>query len=117
MVQFFNCFEVPAGMEDEFLRLWTQVNAYMVMKPGYVGHELHRSLRPDARFRFLNHAVWESPEHWASAHDSGFREMLSRPEWTPFRSVPALYEVVHEGRAPAAPSTAVPATPSAAGGA
>ena len=97
MVQFFNCFEVPAGLEDEFLRLWTQVNAYMITKTGYVSHELHRSLRPDAHFRFLNHGVWRSAADWAAAHDAGFRQMLARPEWAPFTSTPALYEIVHTG--------------------
>ena len=109
MVQFFNCFEVPADRADEFLRLWTEVNAYMVTKPGYVSHELHRSLRPDAHFQFLNHGVWESAQHWGAAHDAGFREMLSRPEWAPFRSTPALYEVVHSGTAARNADTAVPA--------
>ena len=109
MIQFFNCFEVPADLGDEFLRLWTQVNAYMVTKPGYVSHELHRSLRADARFRFLNHGVWESAEHWNAAHDAGFREMLSQPEWAPFRSTPALYEVVHSGSTGPTVDTAVTA--------
>ena len=97
MVQFFNCFEVPAGREDEFFGLWQEVNAYMITKPGYEGHALHRSLRPDATFRFLNHGVWRSAEDWAAAHDAGFREMLSRPQWRAFRSTPALYEPVHTG--------------------
>lgn len=104
MVSLFNCFEVPAGLDDEFLRLWTEVNAYMVTKRGYVSHELHRSLQPDAHFRFLNHAMWESPEDLSAAHDVGFRELVSRTEWSAFRSTPALYEVVHSGTA--APVTA-----------
>lgn len=99
MVQFFNCFEVPAGQEDEFFRLWTEVNAYMITKPGYVSHQLHRSIDPAARYRFLNHAVWQSAEHWRAAHDTGLRAMLSRTEWGPFSSTPALYDVVHSGPA------------------
>ncbi len=101
MIQFFNCFEVPAGQEDTFLTLWTEVNAYMVTKAGYISHQLHRSVDPGARYRFVNHGVWQSAEHWAGAHDAGFREMLGRPEWAPFTSVPVLYDIVHSGAASA----------------
>ncbi|HTT26939.1 MAG TPA: antibiotic biosynthesis monooxygenase family protein [Solirubrobacteraceae bacterium] len=95
---FMNCFEVPAGHEDAFLALWQEVNAYMATKPGYVSHRLHRSLAPEARFRFINYAEWESPEHWRAAHDDGFRQLVSRPEWSEFSSTHALYEVVHAGK-------------------
>ncbi len=60
MVQFVNCFEVPAGSEEVFLRLWSEVNAHMVAKPGYVSHRLHRSLAGDARYRFVNLAEWDT---------------------------------------------------------
>ncbi len=72
----------------------------MAAKPGYIGHRLHRSLTPDAKFRFVNYAEWESVEHWRAAHDAGFRERVSRPEWSAFSSTHALYEVVHTGSAP-----------------
>ena len=98
-VPFMNCFEVPAGHEDTFLALWQQVNAYMAAKPGYVSHRLHRSLTPDARFRFINYAEWETAEHWRAAHDEGFRRLVSGPEWSEFSSTHALYEVVHAGEA------------------
>jgi heme-degrading monooxygenase HmoA len=106
VVPFVNCFEVPAGHEDAFLELWQEVNAYMATRPGYVSHRLHRSLAPEATFRFINYAEWESAEHWRAAHDDEFRRLVSRPEWSPFSSIPALYEVVHAGdaSAPAAPS-------------
>jgi heme-degrading monooxygenase HmoA len=100
MVQFVNCFEVPPGHEDEFFALWQSVNDYMVAKPGYVGHKLHRSLADEARYRFVNYVEWESPERWREAHDDGFRALVSRPEWAPFPSTPALYEVVHSAGSP-----------------
>lgn len=95
-VPFVNCFEVPAGREGEFLALWTEVNAYMRTKPGYVRHRLHRSLSPDARFRFVNVAEWDTTELWQAAHDDGFRRLLSNPAWQEFTSSASLYEVVHE---------------------
>ena len=93
-----NCFEVPAGREEEFFSLWRQVNAYMRNKKGYLGHKLHRSLAPDARYRFVNVAQWASPAEFQAAHDEGFRALVQQPAWEPFTSTPALYEVVDEGK-------------------
>ena len=94
-----NCFEIPAGRENEFLALWQQVNTYMRQKKGYLEHKLHRSLAPDAPFRFINVARWASQEDFDAAHDEGFRALVSQAHWAPFRSRPALYEVVHEAQA------------------
>jgi heme-degrading monooxygenase HmoA len=94
-----NCFEVPAGREDEFFAMWKQVNTYMRQKPGYLEHKLHRSLSPDAPFRFINIARWASQEDFDAAHDEGFRALVTQPAWAAFRSRPALYEVVHEAQA------------------
>ena len=95
MVQFLNCFEVRPGREDAFLALWAHVNEYMQTKPGYLGHRLQRSLSPDARYRFVNLAQWESAEAWQQAHDAGFRRLVSTPEWAEFPPTPSLYETVH----------------------
>jgi len=94
-----NCFEIPAGRDDEFFSLWEQVNNYMRQKKGYLGHKLHRSLAPDARFRFVNVARWASAQEFQAAHDEGFRALVSQPVWAEFRSFPTLYEVFHEGEA------------------
>jgi heme-degrading monooxygenase HmoA len=91
-----NGFEVPAGREDEFLRLWQQVNTYMRKKQGYLGHRFHRSLKPNAPFRFVNVARWASMAEFDAAHDDGFRALVGQPAWKAFRPVPELYEVVHE---------------------
>jgi heme-degrading monooxygenase HmoA len=94
MVRFINCFEVPAGREEEFLTFWRQVNTLMVGRAGYRAHRLHRSLRPDARFRFVNYVEWDSVDTWQQAHDDEFRRLVSRPEFADFRSTPALYDVI-----------------------
>lgn len=96
-VQLLNCFEVPQGQEEKFLALWREVNAYMVTKPGYINHHLHRSLAPDARFRFINYAEWQTPELFRAAHDERFRGLVAGPEWSDFSSLPALYEILHSG--------------------
>jgi heme-degrading monooxygenase HmoA len=93
-----NCFEVPAGREDEFLRLWQQVNNYMRRKQGYLSHKLHRSLSLEARYRFVNIAQWASIGDFNAAHDEGFRALVQKPAWAEFTSTPALYEVFHQGK-------------------
>jgi heme oxygenase (mycobilin-producing) len=98
VVTLVNCFEVPAGREDEFFALWQKVNEYMREKPGYLGHKLHRSLAPDAPYRFVNVARWESAAYFQSAHDDGFRALVSQPAWQAFRSHPGLFEVIHEAQ-------------------
>jgi heme-degrading monooxygenase HmoA len=104
VVTLINCFEVPAGREDEFFRLWQEVNAYMQRQPGYLEHKLHRAVTPDASFRFVNVVRWASMQHFQAAHDDGFRALVSQPAWSAFRTHPALYEVVHSAQAAAATS-------------
>ena len=87
-----NPFEVPEGIdEDEFLRGWQRAADYMREQPGFVSTRLHRALAPDARFRFVNVAEWESPQDFQAAVSSEqFREIAK--EASP--GSPALYEVV-----------------------
>ncbi len=103
-VVFINLFEVPASRDEAFGALWRPVNEYMAGQPGYQDHRLHRALADDTRYRYVNVAVWESAEAWRSAHDEGFRKLVTQPEWHEFPSTPGLYEVVHTGHhaAPAA---------------
>ncbi|HEY7098855.1 MAG TPA: antibiotic biosynthesis monooxygenase family protein [Terriglobales bacterium] len=93
-----NCFEVAAGREADFFSLWQQVNSYMRKKKGYRSHQLHRSLAPDARYRFINVARWASLEDFNAAHDEGFYRLVGRPEWAEFPPFPTLYEVVNEAQ-------------------
>lgn len=91
-----DCFEVPEGREDDFMHVFEDVNAHMAAQPGYVSHRLHKSLAPDAKYRFINVVEWESPEHWRAAHSPEFMAEASRPEWAFFTSTPALYDIVDE---------------------
>jgi heme-degrading monooxygenase HmoA len=99
VVTLVNCFQIPAGREDDFFVLWQQVNTYMRQRKGYLGHKLHRSLAPDAQYQFVNVARWKSKQDFDAAHDDGFRALVTQPAWEPFRSFPGLYEVVHEREA------------------
>lgn len=87
-----NPFEVAEGSSDEdFLRGWERAAEYMRAQPGFVGTRLHRALTPDTRFRFVNVAEWESPQHFQAAVGSDeFRQLASSGP----PGLPALYEVV-----------------------
>ena len=87
-----NPFEVPADADDaEFLAGWQAAADYLRTQPGFVNARLHRALRPDARFRYVNLAEWASPQDFLAAVTSeGFRALTAGAA----PGSPALYEVV-----------------------
>ena len=101
-----NAFEVPDGQDKAFLEAWERARAFLATQQGYHSTRLHRSLSPAADFRFVNVAVWQSPQ--------AFQAATSQPEFTnaaiPFPFHASLYEVVREDPAmtTAAQSPAAP---------
>jgi heme-degrading monooxygenase HmoA len=89
-----NVFEVPEGRDDEFLAGWEEAKQFMEQQPGYVSTALHRSLDPTARFRYVNVAVWESPEDFQAALNHA--DFVALREATPFAHYPSLYTVVRQ---------------------
>ena len=87
-----NPFDVPDGSDDEeFLQGWERAAQYMRQQRGFVSTRLHRALRPDARFRFINVAEWGSAEDFqAAVTTEEFRELAKGAG----SGSPALYEVV-----------------------
>jgi heme-degrading monooxygenase HmoA len=87
-----NAFEVPEGEDEAFLKGWERTRAFLSAQEGYLSTKLHRSLAPDADFRFVNVALWES--------EQAFRDATSQPEFrnapVPFRFHASLNEVVRE---------------------
>jgi heme-degrading monooxygenase HmoA len=92
-----NPFEVPAGQEGEFLAQWRQAAEHLRHAPGFVSTRLHESLDPQAKFRFVNVAEWESPQHFQAAMRSEAFQQIARK--MPFAASPALYRVVVEADA------------------
>ena len=87
-----NPFEVPGDVPDEqFLAGWQHAADYMSRQRGFIASRLHRALDPDARFRFINIAEWESPHDFQAAVSTAeFREIAGRGQ----PGSPSLYEVV-----------------------
>ena len=55
-----NAFEVPAGQEERFLADWQHAADWMRQQPGFLSSRLPREPDPDAEFRSVNVAEWES---------------------------------------------------------
>jgi heme oxygenase (mycobilin-producing) len=87
-----NAFEVPEEQDEAFLEAWEHSRAFLSTQPGYLSTRLHRSLSPAAGFRFINVALWQSPQAFQAAiSQPGFRDA---PVPFPFHA--SLYEVVRE---------------------
>jgi hypothetical protein len=87
-VIFVNCMRFTPERHDAAFAAWERVNHYMVDKPGYRWHRLHRRVDVDAPFGLVNVVGWESPEAWRAAHDEGFRALVDGD--LPFTAFPTL---------------------------
>jgi hypothetical protein len=87
-VVFVNCMRFAPGHHDPAFAAWERVNHYMVGKPGYRWHRLHRRIDDDAPFGLVNVVGWESPDAWRAAHDDGFRALTTGD--LPFIALPTL---------------------------
>jgi heme oxygenase (mycobilin-producing) len=87
-----NAFEVPAGEDEAFLQSWERARQFLSTQDGYLSTRLYRSLSPQADFRFVNVALWESAQ--------AFQAATSQPEFrnapVPFPFHASLYDVVRE---------------------
>jgi heme oxygenase (mycobilin-producing) len=91
-VTLINAFEVPSQADEPFIAGWERARDFLAGQDGFSETALHRALRPDAVFRFVNVARGESPEAWRRAiADPAFPGGKMR-----FAAHPGLYEVVHE---------------------
>jgi len=97
-----NAFEVPPDRDDDFVSKWERARDFLQDRDGYVDTALHRSLAPDAEFRFVNVARWRSPAEFQAA--TGAPRFPGRR--MPYASHPSLYRVVAEDDAPAGPDPA-----------
>ena len=93
-----NPFEVPQGQEEAFLKGWREAAEHLRQAPGFLSTRLHESLDPQAKFRFVNVAEWESPQHFQAAMRTEAFEPISRK--MPFTASPALYRVIAEEQKP-----------------
>jgi len=55
---------------------------------------LHRAISPNARFKFINVAEWESPEHFQTAVNSEGFQKVAASGVDEYPHFPALYEII-----------------------
>lgn len=87
-----NAFEVAEGHDEAFLEGWERTRAFLSTQPGYLSTRLHRSLVPDAEFRFVNIARWESVDAFRAGDLTAGVPGRTRPA----RGPPSLYTVVRD---------------------
>ncbi len=88
-----NAFEVPPAKDDEFMARWQDAAAFLRQQEGFISTRLHQSLDP-AAFRFVDVAVWQSPEHFRQAVGTAEFQALARR--MPFVSHPTVYRSISE---------------------
>jgi len=91
-VTLINAFEVPADADEPFVAGWEQAREFLARRGAFTRTTLHRAIRADAKFRFVNVARVDSADAW--------REAISDPAFPaakmPFTAHPGLYEIVYE---------------------
>ena len=74
-----------------FLEQWKKTSEQAELQPGFIETRLHRALHDDARFLYVNVAVWESEE----AYYAAFKHIVVQEKKLPsVHANPALYKVV-----------------------
>lgn len=88
-VTLINSFVIPPDQADAFLETWSQTARAIRDEPGFISATLHRAVHDDARFAFVNVALWESEALYKAAFArSPTPAGAVRPE-----AYPALYQV------------------------
>ena len=87
-----NAFEVPADQDAAFIAGWERAQQFLSSQEGYLSTKLHRSIAPDADFRFVNVAQWRSPQGFQAATGQPAFRALSLP----FRFHASLYQVARQ---------------------
>ena len=87
-----NAFEVPVEADDGFITGWERARTFLAGREAFTKTALHRAIRDDVDFRFVNVAEIESPD--------AFRDAVMDAEFPgrdlPFGSHASLYEVIHD---------------------
>jgi heme-degrading monooxygenase HmoA len=89
-----NPFEVKPGREQECLAMWEASRDFLSSKKGYISTKLHKALKPNAKFTYINVAVWASAEDFAAAVSDPKMRQSSLPEAC--TGNPALFQVIRD---------------------
>ncbi|WP_454198160.1 antibiotic biosynthesis monooxygenase family protein [Nocardia sp. Marseille-Q1738] len=95
-VTFMNIFEISPDSVDGFAVGWSDRARLMRSASGFRDVRLHRAVTPEARFRLVNVAHWDSVAAWQAAAQSS--AMTAATNMARVHATPntAIYEVVGE---------------------
>ena len=96
-------FEVPAGEDEEFLKGWNEIAEQMRQAPGVISIQLHESLDPATKFRFVALIEWESTPLYEAARSKASKAFEELRRKMPFAACPALYRLVVAAAAASCP--------------
>ncbi|MEA2359184.1 MAG: hypothetical protein QOI62_2444 [Solirubrobacteraceae bacterium] len=95
-------FEVSSEDDGDFLAGWQLARDFIAGQDGHVSTTLHRSLRGDAEFRFVDVSPFRSAREWRATNT---HPDFPRPR--SFASHPCLYEVAREDHRAPGPEASV----------
>jgi len=95
-VTLINVFEVPPDADEPFIAGWERARAVLAVMERSSAPALHRALRREADFRFVDVGRTASLDGW---HEALTAPVLLDPDEA-FPAHPGAYEVVHEDGAP-----------------
>ena len=87
-------FEVPEGKDEDFLKGWNVIAEQMRRTWGARTIQLHESLDPQTKFRFVAVTEWESLLHYQAARNQINKAFEDLRRAMPFAAYPATYRVV-----------------------
>jgi heme-degrading monooxygenase HmoA len=107
VVRLISAFEVPPDADEAFIAGWEHARGVLEGRDAAAAPTLHRALRPDVEFRFVNVVRVDSPEAWQqSIGDADLPEAM-----TVFKAHSGLYAIVHEDGTPEAAGGVILITP------
>lgn len=88
-----NPFIVPADKLDETIIMWELARDYLQTQPGYISTALHQSLAPNATYRLINVAEWESADAFKAA-TAKMNAEADLPKVEGVVAAPDLYSII-----------------------
>ncbi|HEY0754187.1 MAG TPA: antibiotic biosynthesis monooxygenase family protein [Ktedonobacteraceae bacterium] len=85
-----NTFEIQAGGETEFLIWWERSSEALRKEPGFIDAQLHKNLKSESSFQFINIAHWETE---AALNEARLKNKEVLHSLTVGKGHPALYEM------------------------
>ncbi|MGK8559414.1 antibiotic biosynthesis monooxygenase family protein [Nocardia gipuzkoensis] len=93
-VTFMNIFEISADAVDGFAVGWSDRARLMRSASGFRDVRLHRAVTPEARFRLVNVAHWDSVSAWQAAAQNSTMTAATNAARTHATPNTAIYRVV-----------------------